>query len=76
MTAPAFDASQHGDAQPLPAELAPALGQIAWLSSLLIVDDLTFADRLVIRFERHLAERNAKRWLRRRRRSTQKDPSS
>jgi hypothetical protein len=76
MSAPAFDASQHGDAFPLPAELAPALGQISWLSSLLIVEDLTFIDRLAIRFERHLAERNAKRWLRRRRHWTQKGLSS
>ena len=57
MTAPVFDASQHGDAFPLPSEFDATIAHLAWLSSLLIGDDLDWSERLVIKLERALVIR-------------------
>jgi hypothetical protein len=67
MTAPVFDASQHGDTFPLPREFDAAIAHVAWLSSLLIGDDLNWSDRLVVKLERALVERTAREALKRRR---------
>jgi hypothetical protein len=61
MTAPAFDASQHGDALPLPHEFDATIPRLAWLSSLLIGDDLNWSERLIIKLERALVERTTRR---------------
>jgi hypothetical protein len=66
MTAPAFDASQHGDAQPLPREFDATINHLTWLSSLLIGDDLNWSERLIIKVERALVERTARRAMKRR----------
>ena len=58
-TAPAFDASQHGDALLLPREFGATIGRLAWLSSLLIREDLDWSERLIIEIERALVERTA-----------------
>jgi hypothetical protein len=66
MSAPAFDASRHGDAHPLPREFDATIAHLAWLSSLLIGDDLNWSERLIIKIERALVERTARRAMKRR----------
>jgi hypothetical protein len=75
MTAPPFDASQHGDAFLLPRDFDTTIAHLAWLSSLLIGDDLNWSERLIIKLERALVERTARRAVRRRSRkpSTQEN---
>ena len=72
MIAPAFDASQHGDAFPLPREFDATIAHLAWLSSLLIGNDLNWSERLIIKLERALVERTARRSMKRRKPSTRK----
>jgi hypothetical protein len=66
----AFDASQHGDTFPLPREFDATIAHLAWLSSLLIGDDLNWSERLIIKIERALIERTARRAVKRRKPST------
>jgi hypothetical protein len=66
MSAPAFDASKHGDTFPLPREFEATIAHLAWLSSLLIGDDLNWSERLIIKLERALVERTARRAMSRR----------
>jgi hypothetical protein len=62
--APVFDATQHGDVQALPPEFAATVERIAWLSSLLIWDDLNWFERLSVRSVRAGVERTARAALR------------
>jgi hypothetical protein len=56
----------HGDVHPLPEMLTKSVDYVSWLSSLLMGDNLNWIERLAIRIERSLAERTARRAMRRR----------